>query len=199
VVFDSRANNLSNEDGDGTGDVFVRDLSGPPAAAGGQAGGAPSAGQPGPAPSVGPPAPARSAGRADIRGPAIRAGALARANRIVRVSRTGGLQLFCGRYAEPVSGVCAARSARSLHAPLARRRGRAPARTLRLAPKSFRAADGRRVVLRFRLSARDLASLTAAGPVRMRGTLIARDRLGNPTKVSFPFVLKGPRQAGRRS
>ena len=165
VAFASVADNLSEVDSDGTFDIFVRELVGDRPI------------QPGPPPD-GPSQPV------DTRGPAIRARALSSANGTIRVSRTGRFKLFCGRYSEPVTGTCRARSTRSI--------GASPRRILRLSAKPFRSPARRRVLLRFRLSSRDLEALTAARRVRMRATLTARDRLGNPTTVGFRFTLLAP-------
>ena len=181
IAFASVADNLSGEDGDGTTDVFVRELLGPLA-------------QPG-TPPTGPSQPVA----VDTTGPAIRARALSRANGTIRVSPTGRFQLFCGRYSEPVTGSCTARSTRPIGTTsLAGGRGVSPRRMLRLPAKPFSAPAGRRVRLRFRLSSRDLVALTAARRIRMRGTLIARDRPGNRTTVSFRFTLRAPRTTTKR-
>ena len=153
VLFASNAQNLSSEDGDATIDVFVRDVLGAPAA---------------PATPPAQPVP-------DTAGPALAARALARANRAVRVSRSGRLRLFCGRFAEPVTGACGGRSVR-------------PA--MRLRTRSFTAPAGRRVMVRFRLSRGSLRRLSVRRKVRMRGTVIARDTLGNTTRVRFRFTLR---------
>jgi hypothetical protein len=183
LAFGSEADNLSDVDTDGTYDVFVRELVGDRPR------------QSGPPP-VGPSQP----GAVDTRGPAIRAKALSSANGIIRVTRTGRFQLFCGRYSEPVTGTCRARSTRPVGTTrFSDSRGVAPRRILRLAAKPFRTPARRRVLLRFRLSSRDLAALKAARRVRMRGTLIARDHAGNPTRVSFRFTLVAPKTTTKHS
>ena len=145
----------------------MRDLLGPPAGQPGQPG------QPGAARAV----------ASDTEGPAILARALSRGNGVIRVEPHGRFRLFCGRYREPVSGACMARSLRPLGG----------AGRLRLPVKPFGVPAGRRALVRYRLSPRALASLRAAERVPMRGTVVARDRAGNATRVTFRFVLRAPR------
>jgi Tol biopolymer transport system component len=184
IAFTSVADNLSDEDADGTYDVFTRELLGDPRPAP-PAGGS---GGSGPSPVA-----------ADTSGPAISARTLSSANGTVRVSPTGRFRLFCGRYREPVTGTCAARSRRPIATTrLDSGRGGAARRILRLAAKRFSAPADRRVLLRFRLPPRDLETLGAARRVRMLGTLTARDRRGNPTTVSFRFTLLAPRTSTKR-
>ena len=130
----------------------------------------------------------------DKTGPAIAAAALARQNRSRTVSRRGVVRLFCGRFTEEgVEGRCGARSTRALRLRV-RASGRAVRSVvLRLAAKRFRAAPGRPVMLRFRLSRAGLKLLKGAKRVRMLGTVDARDAAGNPTKVPFRFTLKAPK------
>jgi hypothetical protein len=155
VAFASLADNLSAEDRDGTLDIFVRDVSGAPGGGGG-----------GPGPS-------------DTQGPALSARSLTRGNGAIRVSRSGRFTLFCGRYAEPVTGTCG---------------GRALKRAPRIPAKSFSAPARRRVLVRVRLSRTSLGALERAKRVRMRGTVVARDRAGNRTTVRFRFTLKAPKR-----
>ena len=128
VAFDSDADSLSDEDNNAYSNIFVRDVLGPP-----------------PSPPLGPP----PAG-ADTTGPALSARALTRGNGVIRVSRRGRFRLFCGRYAEPVTGRCGGRSVAQL--------GAAPraARRLLLGRRSFTVQSGQRAVVRFRLSRRNL-------------------------------------------
>jgi len=154
VAFSSPANNLSGEDDDAFENVFVRDV----------------LGEPTPTP---PPAPAPPGAAApDTTGPRLLASALARANRTIRVSRRGRFTLFCGRYAEPVTGTCAVR---------------------KVASRSFRAKAGRRVTARFRLSPSGFRTLKTNHKLRARATVLARDSLGNPTTVRFHVTLKAPK------
>jgi hypothetical protein len=175
VAFDSTADSLSGEDTDAVTDVFVRDVLGPPPL------------PPGPAP------PSPVAGAADTAGPAI-AGALTRVNGAVRVSRNGRFRLFCGRYSEAVTGLCGGRSARPVGAAQRRRK-----RILRLGTRSFTAAPGRRALVRFRLSRVNLKRLKAAGRIRMRGRVVARDAFGNDTTDRFRFTLVAPKPKRRRA
>jgi Tol biopolymer transport system component len=147
AVFASNAQNLSNDDGDATIDVFVRDVLGAPAT-------------PATAPVAQP--------TLDTTGPALAARALAQGNRAVRVSRRGRLRLFCGRFAEPVTGSCGARG---------------------LGTRAFTAPAGKRVKVSLRLSRRSLRRLNDVRRVRMRGTITARDTVGNATTVRFRFTL----------
>ena len=126
---------------------------------------------------------------ADTFGPAVFGAALTAANGTRRVSRTGEVTLVCGRFTEAgVTGKCGARSAKPLQAKTSGRR-----RMLRLRGKAFRADLGRPVRHRFRLTRSDLKLLRTAGKVRMRGTVAARDALGNSTTAAFRFTLKAPR------
>ena len=159
VLFASNARNLSSEDEDGTIDAFVRDVLGAPAA--------PSTPPAGPTPS----------GTSDATGPILKARALARANRAVRVSRTGRLRLFCGRFAEPVTVACGARG---------------------LATRTFTAAAGKRAIARFRLSGARLRRLMAARRLRMRAVVVARDAVGNATTVRFRITVVAPKRRSVR-
>jgi Tol biopolymer transport system component len=116
-----------------------------------------------------PPGPAAAA---DTTGPAVSARSLTRANRTIRVSRRGRFRLFCGRYREPVTGACGAP---------------------RLGVRSFTAPAGRRAMVRFRLPRPLHRRLTRRRTVRMRGTVTARDALGNATTAGFRFTLKRAR------
>jgi Tol biopolymer transport system component len=168
VAFDSTAANLSDEDNDAYSDVFVRDVLGPPPTS-----------PPGPTPA------------ADTTGPALSGRALTLGNGVIRVSRRGRFRLFCGRYAEPVTGRCGGRSVRRVGA------AQRAARLLLLGRRSFTVQTGQRAVVRFRLSRRNLRALKKAKRIRMRGSVTARDALGNATKVSFRFTLRAPRARGR--
>ena len=120
-----------------------------------------------------PPAPAPpSPALADTTGPAISARSLTRANGTVRVSRGGRFRLFCGRFREPVTGTCGGQ---------------------RAGVRSFTAPAGRRVMVGFRLPRPALRRLAKRQTLRMRGTLTARDALGNATTVGFRFMLKRAR------
>ena len=154
VAFESEANSLSGEDDDTLRNVYARDLVGTPSPA--------------------PPRPAEPAPPRDTSGPII----LTRANRRIHVSRAGRFRLFCGRFAEPVTGTC---GGRGIH------------RKLELRSRSFTAPAGRRVKLGFRLSRGGLRTLAKLGRVRMGGTVTARDALGNATTARFRFVLKRAR------
>ncbi len=151
VAFSSPATNLSGEDDDNFENVFLRDVLGEPTP-------------------IAPPAPAAAA--PDTTGPRLLASALARANRAVRVSRRGRFRLFCGRYAEPVTGTC---------------------RVRKVASRSFTAKAGRRVTARFRLSPSGFRTLKTNQKLRARATVLARDSLGNPTTVRFHVTLKAPK------
>src|SRR5262245_17300231 len=122
IAFDSIAKNLSSEDSDAFDDVFARDmLSAPPAV--GAAPGSTASGPP-----------------LDTVGPFVSARALSRANRTIRVGSDGHFRLFCGRFAEAVTGRCGGTGK-----PRARRR-------FDLGMRAFGTRAGRRVLLRFRLS-----------------------------------------------
>jgi Tol biopolymer transport system component len=166
IAFDSDAANLSAEDNDPSFDVFARDMLGAP---------------PGPVTAPGPPAPRP---RPDTAGPLLSARALARANRTIRVGRDGRFRLFCGRFAEPVTGRCGGA-------------GKLRARRLDLGVRAFNARAGRRVLVRFRLSRRTLKRLRVARTARMNGRVVARDAHGNATTARFRFRLKAPPPRGR--
>ncbi len=167
VAFDSNATSLSDEDNNAYSNVFVRDVLGLPG--------------PPPGPPLGP--------GADTTGPALSGRSLTRGNGVIRVSRRGRFGLFCGRYAEPVTGRCGGRSIRRVVA------AQRPRRPLLLRRRSFTAQAGQRAVVRFRLSRRQLRALKREGRIRMLGAATARDALGNPTTVSFRFALRAPRRA----
>jgi Tol biopolymer transport system component len=174
AAFDSDADNLSTEDNDAFFNVFARDLSDA---------------LPRPLPAPGPTAPGPAA-PIDSIGPAGSARALTRANGTIRVGRDGRFRLFCGRFAEPVTGRCGGASARRVGAAKKR------TRLLQLGMRAFRARAGARVIVRFRLSRTSLKRLKAARKVKMNGTVVARDARGNATTVRFGFTLKAP--AGRK-
>ena len=155
VAFSSQANNLSAEDDDARWNVFRRDVLGDPSVP--------------PAPLT--LAPGITAG--DTTGPRLLASSLMRANRSIRVSRRGRFTLFCGRYAEPVTGTC---------------------RVRRLAARPFVAAPGKRALARFRLPRPAFRALTTARRLTMRATVVARDRSGNATTARFRVVLKAPKE-----
>jgi Tol biopolymer transport system component len=166
LAFDSIARNLSSEDSDAFSDVFARDMLGAP---------------PG---SVAAPDSAASGPPLDTVGPSLSARGLTRANRTIRVGRDGRVRLFCGRFAEPVTGRCGGT-------------GKLRARRFDLGMRAFSARAGARVVVRFRLSRRSLKRLKAARKVRMNGVVVARDARGNATTARFGFTLKAP--ASRKS
>lgn len=110
----------------------------------------------------------------------------ARASETVFVARNGSFTLFCGRFEESgVNGTCGAASTRTTQP------GERP--FLALPAKPFRAEPGRRVRLRFYLTPPRVRRVKAAKQVRMRGTVVARDLLGNQKTRTFVFTLKAPR------
>jgi Tol biopolymer transport system component len=169
IAFDSIARNLSGEDNDAVSDVFARELLGalPGAVA--------PPGSPGAFPGPG------TSGRpSDTLGPVLGARALTRANRAIRVGRDGRFRLFCGRFAEPVTGRCGGA-------------GKLRARRLNLGMRAFKARAGARALVRFRLSRTNLKRLWAARSVKLNGRVLVRDARGNATTVRFRFTLKAPR------
>jgi hypothetical protein len=154
VAFESDADNLSSEDNNAFRNIFAREVLGAPRAA--------SAG------SNAPPPP-------DTIGPAI----TARGNGTIRVSRHGRFRLFCGRFAEPVTGTCGAASTRR-------------ARRVAVPRRSFTAGTRAPAIVRFRLSRASLGRLKTARKLRMSGIVVARDALGNATSARFRFTLKAP-------
>lgn len=99
----------------------------------------------------------------------------------VRVSRTGALELRCGRVEEyDVTGTCGAVS-RAVTAS-------GPVLTLRA--KQVRAQAGETMRVRFHLDRARLRQIRAAGRMRMRGTVVARGALGNTSTSTFAFTLK---------
>ena len=129
----------------------------------------------------------------DVAGPLLSSRALTRGNGTRTVSRRGYFRLFCGRFEESgVTGRCGARSSRAV-----RVRG---ARFGRLRAKPFRARLGGPTYVRLRLSKSNRRILRAANRIRMRGSVVARDALGNTTVASFRFTLRAARAAapGRR-
>jgi hypothetical protein len=122
----------------------------------------------------------------DAEGPALFSSALTDANRTRTVSRTGRFRLFCGRFEEfGVTGTCTATSFRAVTA-------KEGGRLLRLGTRSFRVEPGRPALVRFRLSKTNLRMLKAARRIRMRGSVLARDALGNTTQRTFRFTLQAP-------
>lgn len=126
----------------------------------------------------------------DSVGPAIVAAALTSGNGTKTVSKKGDVTIFCGQFDEPgVTGECGAKSAKKLKVASASRTA-----VLKLAAKSFQAAAGKPVKVRFRLNKASMRMLKRAGKVRMRGTVSARDSKGNASPlVAFRFTLKAHR------
>ena len=134
----------------------------------------------------------------DKAGPALAAAALVRKNRTRTASRSGAVRLFCGSFAEAgVEGRCGARSVRALRLKVNASGRAVRSVVLRLAAKRFRAAPGRPVMMRFRLTRAGLKLLKGARKVRMLGTVEARDASGNRTKTPFRFTLKAPKSRAR--
>ena len=135
--------------------------------------------------------PPASAAPQDSVGPAIAAAALASRNGTKTVSKRGALTIFCGEFDEAgVTGECGARSVKKLKVATASRSA-----VLRLRAKSFTAASGKPVMVKFRLKKASLKMLRKAKKVRMRGTVSARDANGNATPaVNFRFSLKAPKR-----
>jgi hypothetical protein len=113
---------------------------------------------------------------ADTTGPLVM---LPSSNRTIAVPRNGRFGFRLGPFAEDVTGVVAARA-----------RKRAMRRPLKLAPRSFGAKAGQRLVVRFRLSRRGRRLLAKRRRIRMVATVTARDTLGNATTRTFAFTLK---------
>lgn len=100
---------------------------------------------------------------------------------MVRVTRSGAVELRCGRVEEyDVSGTCGAVS-RAVTAS-------GPLLTLRAKP--FRTRRGRTIGVRFYLDSSRLRQVRAAGRMRMRGTIVARGALGNTSTSTFAFTLR---------
>lgn len=128
----------------------------------------------------------------DSAGPTLVGDALRNANRRRTISREGRFRLFCGSFEElGVTGTCSAMSSR---AGTAKERGR----FLRLGARPFRAEPGRPVFARFRLSKTNLRMLEDARRIRMRGSVLARDAVGNTTRRTFRFELRAQPKAARR-
>lgn len=123
----------------------------------------------------------------DLVGPSLVRSALTRGNGTLTVARGGYVRLFCGRFEEPgVTGRCDATSSRA-------RVSGARFRSLRAKP--FRARPGVRTFVRLRLSKSNRRVLRAAKRIRMRGSVVAHDALGNATRAPFRFTLRAPRQS----
>lgn len=144
-------------------------------------------------------APGFPASPPDTEGPAIAGAELTKKNGVRTVSRNGEVWVFCGVFAEEsVSGICGARSARPVGQLKTSRRGSAARRALlKLGARGFQAEPGRPVLLRFVLTKSSMKMLRAAGKVRMRGSVEARDPSGNATTASFGLTLKAPTARGR--
>lgn len=126
----------------------------------------------------------------DLAGPPLFRRALTRGNGTRTVSRGGYVRLFCGRFKEPgVTGRCGAMSSR------ARVSG---ARFGRLRAKFFRAQPGNPTFVRLHLSKSNRRILRTAKRIRMRGSVVAHDALGNTTSAPFRFTLRAPQAAPRR-
>jgi len=125
----------------------------------------------------------------DLVGPSLSSRALTRGNGTRTVSRKGYVRLFCGRFKEPgVTGRCGATNSRT------RVSG---ARFRRLRAKPFRARPGVPAFVRLRLSKSNRRILRAAKRIRLRGSVVAHDALGNTTSAPFRFTLRAPKAAPR--
>ena len=118
----------------------------------------------------------------DVAAPAILRPA--RRGEVVRASRSGAVELFCGRFeAAGISATCGAVSMD---------------RRLSLRTKTFVAqAAGRAVRLRFYLTARAMRRLREARALRMRATVVARAAAGSESTATFAFTLQPPRYRTR--
>lgn len=113
------------------------------------------------------------------------------ANEIVRASSTGTIKLLCGRFT--IAGIRATCGAVSI-----RQRPAKAVSWLRLRPKTFRAEVGRRVQIRFYLTAGVLRRIRSAGQMRMRADVVAVSPIGNEATKTFTFTLKPPKPLPRR-
>ena len=98
-----------------------------------------------------------------------------------------------------MAGECGARSIHRLDATPGPQSTAGRSMVLKLRSRSFTAAPGHPVRLRYRLSRRGMTALRKARLVRMRGRLVSRDRLGNRTDATFRFRLKARTRRGRVS
>jgi len=71
------------------------------------------------------------------------------------------------------------------------------ARFRRLRAKPFRARPGVPAFVRLRLSKSNRRILRAAKRIRLRGSVVAHDALGNTTSAPFRFTLRAPKAAPR--
>lgn len=132
----------------------------------------------------------------DRRGPVVR---VPRPRRPLTVSRAGTVGIALGSFSEPVRGVVALQTTargRASAAARGRRRGsrrRARrARPIRLGSKSFRAAAGRRVVVKVTLTRAARALLRRSRTIAATAVVTVRDALGNATVVRLAIKLRAP-------
>ena len=123
----------------------------------------------------------------DTTGPAI----VASGNSTLTASNSGGFGFGLGPFAEDATGSVAIKSA-----PVSASRAGAAAKkvVLNLGRKSFTAAAGKKVTVRFKLSAKHRKILAKRKKIRMTATIVAQDKAGNATTKKVSFTLKAPRK-----
>jgi PKD domain len=123
----------------------------------------------------------------DTTGPRI---AIASINKIRRVSRKGVFTFILGPFAEDVRGTIRFESVTAVVSQVRRKK-------LKLPAKRFRAAKGKRVVIRTRLPRKGRQALRRRRQLRMRARIVLRDSVGNASRRTFAFTLKAPRRRSR--
>jgi hypothetical protein len=123
----------------------------------------------------------------DTTGPRI---AIASVNKSRRVSRTGVFTFILGPFAEAVTGTIRFESVAAVVSQNRRKK-------LKLPAKRFRAAKGKRLVIRTRLPKKGRQALGRRKQLRMRARIVLRDSVGNASERIFAFTLKAPRKTNR--
>jgi hypothetical protein len=101
----------------------------------------------------------------------------------------GRVPIAFAAFPEPVSGTVALQTPASRAAP----RAKAPA-VMKLGSKRFRAAKGRRVVVRVTLPRRGRALLKRRRTLRVTATVTVRDESGNRTVRRFALKIRAAKR-----
>lgn len=124
----------------------------------------------------------------DTTGPAI---VVPGSNSALTAAKNGSFAFGLGPFTEDTTGTVAIRSV-----PVSAAGARAAAKkvVLNLGTKTFTAAAGKTVPVRFTLSAKNRKILAKRNKIRMTATIVARDKAGNATTKKVPFTLKAPKR-----
>jgi hypothetical protein len=124
----------------------------------------------------------------DTTGPIV---ALPASNKTITASKIGSFGFGVGPFAEDTTGVVAIKSA-PLSASAAQPGTKPKKLVLKLGTKPFQAKAGQKLVLKFKLSRKNLRLLVGRRKIRLVARVTARDKLGNATTRTFKFTLKSP-------